>query len=146
MAFDPITSGLNIFGTLIDRLVPDKNAAAKMKADAAIAARAGQMDELKMLAAADASQVDVNKVEAASSNLFVAGWRPAAGWTCVAGLAYSEVLQPFMVFAARLAGSTVVFPTLDTTLTMALLTGLLGLGTMRTYEKQQGVSSFEPGH
>ena len=29
-------------------------------------------------------QLEVNKVEAASASLFVAGWRPAVGWSCCA--------------------------------------------------------------
>ena len=28
-------------------------------------------------------QLEVNKVEAASQSMFVAGWRPAVGWVCV---------------------------------------------------------------
>jgi hypothetical protein len=28
------------------------------------------------------AQTQVNKVEAANPNLFVSGWRPAAGWVC----------------------------------------------------------------
>ena len=32
-------------------------------------------------------QLEVNKAEAASNSLFVAGWRPAVGWVCVLGMA-----------------------------------------------------------
>ena len=32
------------------------------------------------------AQLDVNKVEAASANVFVAGWRPYIGWICGTGL------------------------------------------------------------
>ena len=36
---------------------------------------------------ANQGQIEVNKIEAASNNLFVAGWRPFIGW--VAGIVYS---------------------------------------------------------
>ena len=36
----------------------------------------------------DLAQIEVNKVEAASSSVFVAGWRPAIGWNGAAAMAY----------------------------------------------------------
>ena len=33
-------------------------------------------------------QLEVNKIEAASKSLFVAGWRPAVGWSCCFALVY----------------------------------------------------------
>lgn len=86
-------------------------------------------------------QLDANVAEAKNANWFVAGWRPAVGWVCVAGLFYSYFLQPFAQFAmasfhwAPLGN----LPTLDTgTMISGLLIPLLGLGAMRTVEKVQG--------
>jgi len=86
------------------------------------------------------AQLDVNKTEAASTNWFVAGWRPAVGWICGAALAYGLVLKPLVQFALtamhRLDAATVaLLPTLDTGTVMGLLVPLLGIGTMRTVEK-----------
>jgi hypothetical protein len=39
------------------------------------------------------------EIEAASSNLFVSGSRPAVGWVGVAGLAYRFLGYPFMQWA-----------------------------------------------
>ena len=77
-------------------------------------------------------QLEVNKVEAASKSMFVAGWRPAVGWVCVLGMASNYILA--------LAESDVVIPLIDTSTMMPVLMGMLGLGVMRSVEKVQGVS------
>jgi len=86
-----------------------------------------------------AGQIDINKVEAASTNWFVAGWRPAVGWIGVLGLAYAAFLEPTMRFVGTVmfhyAGQ---YPTVDVNITLQVLFGLLGLGAMRTYEKSKG--------
>jgi hypothetical protein len=79
-------------------------------------------------------QIEVNKEEAKHQNVFVSGWRPAVGWTCVTGLAYEFVFAPFIgLFVDKV-------PTVDTNTLMTLILGMLGLGTMRTYEKAKGVT------
>lgn len=83
-------------------------------------------------------QLEINKEEAASTNWFVAGWRPAVGWVCVLGLFWAYFLQPFVEFALiNLHGKLPDgIPHLDTgTLISGLLIPLLGLGALRTYEK-----------
>ena len=92
-------------------------------------------------------QQEINKVEAASSSVFVAGWRPAIGWVGVAGMAYQFVLYPFMVWGWSLAqahgwipDSLKAPPLLDIEALMVLLTGILGLATNRTFEKVKGVA------
>ena len=47
-------------------------------------------------------QLEVNKAEAASNSLFVAGWRPAVGWVCVLGMASNFVLIPMVNFILSL--------------------------------------------
>lgn len=89
----------------------------------------------------DMGQLEVNKAEAQSTSLFVAGWRPFVGWTCGFALAYASILYPFMQFVTTYFGYTGKFPEIDTTITMQVLFGLLGLGGMRTYEKAKGVAS-----
>jgi hypothetical protein len=85
-------------------------------------------------------QLEVNKVEAASKSMFVAGWRPAVGWVCVLGMASNYILIPFSNFGLALAESDVVRPLMDTSTMMPVLMGMLGLGVMRSVEKVQGVS------
>jgi hypothetical protein len=85
-------------------------------------------------------QLEVNKAEAASNSLFVAGWRPAVGWVCVLGMASNFVLIPMVNFILALAESTVTVPLIDTSTMMPVLLGMLGLGAMRSAEKIKKVS------
>ena len=86
-------------------------------------------------------QIEVNKVEAASSSVFVAGWRPFIGWVGGVGLAYSFVLSPFIEFIARARGYGGEMPMPDSGQLMTLILGMLGVGAMRSYEKVKGVAT-----
>ena len=94
-----------------------------------------ESDKLKADVTAAQMQADVNKVEAASPNMFIAGWRPAIGWTCCLGLAYQFVLSPVGTWVAEMWGKHVSAPSLDMGTLLTLLFGMLGLGGMRMYEK-----------
>ena len=85
-------------------------------------------------------QIEVNKMEAASSSMFVAGWRPAVGWICALGFASNFILIPMANFALALATIEVQIPMIDTSQMMPVLMGMLGLGTLRTVEKVRKVS------
>ncbi len=85
-------------------------------------------------------QLEVNKVEAASSSMFVAGWRPAVGWVCVAGMASNFIVIPMTNFGLALASSDIIIPLIETSTMMPVLMGMLGLGAMRSVEKVQKVS------
>lgn len=88
------------------------------------------------------AQIEVNKEEAKSEKLFVAGWRPAVGWICALGLAWATVLQPlFSWFSTVSFGYTGAFPEIDSTLLIFVLGGILGIGSMRSFEKVRGVST-----
>jgi hypothetical protein len=85
------------------------------------------------------AQIEVNKAEAAHKSLFVAGWRPAVGWVCVAGMAGNFIIIPLANFTLALAGSAVSIPLVALSEMMPVLMGMLGLGAMRTVEKTKGV-------
>ncbi len=82
------------------------------------------------------AQTLINLEESKSERIFVSGWRPFVGWICGFALAYVAVLEPFMTWVARLYGSAAEFPTIDTTVTMQVLIGMLGLGAYRSYDKK----------
>jgi len=99
--------------------------------------------EIKMAefeAAAVNAQAEINKVEASSASIFVAGWRPMVGWICAAGLAYAVILKPLVEFVAGLFGYAGAFPVIDGEVLNTTLFGMLGLGVMRTAEKIKGAS------
>jgi hypothetical protein len=85
-------------------------------------------------------QLEVNKVEAASKSLFVAGWRPFIGWVCGLGFFSNFILIPMANFGLAISEIAIKIPMIDTTQMMPVLMGMLGLGAMRTVEKVQKVS------
>jgi hypothetical protein len=90
-------------------------------------------------------QIEVNKVEAQHASIFVAGWRPFIGWTSGAGLAYSFVLAPFVEFVARAFGYSQEMPMPDASQLMVLVTSMLGVGAMRSYDKGKGTAALPKG-
>lgn len=97
-------------------------------------------EQLLFKASQDVSlaQIEVNKIEAGSQSIFVAGWRPAIGWICGATYGYTFILQPFLTFSLAALGSPVdptQLPVIDMSELSFVLMGMLGLGAMRSYEK-----------
>jgi hypothetical protein len=88
---------------------------------------------------AEADQRDINKVEAGSASMFVAGWRPAVGWLCVFTLAWSWVAAPLASWVIVLVSpGAPPLPTLGSADSQTLLYALLGLGSLRTVDKATG--------
>ena len=81
------------------------------------------------------AQIEVNKIEAGQTNLFVSGWRPFVGWTCGIALCYHFVLQPFLMFVLSSTGNPMELPVFDMSTLTTVLLGMLGLGGMRSFEK-----------
>jgi Holin of 3TMs, for gene-transfer release len=85
-------------------------------------------------------QLAINKAEAESESLFKGGWRPAAGWCCVAGMAINFLVIP--LFGPILDAYTKMnMEPLDLTVMLPVLLGMLGLGGLRTIDKKNGVAS-----
>lgn len=127
MSMDPVTAGLGLLDTFIDKFVGDKDLAVKLKADAASQAMAGEIQ-------ARLAQLEINRAEAAHKSVWVSGWRPFCGWVCGAALAYSFVAYPIVLLWVPDA------PRIEMDELMTILLGMLGLGGLRTYEKHKGVA------
>lgn len=129
---------LPLITSVLDKVLPDATAAADAKLKALELAQRGELAVLDADTRLALAQLEVNKVEA-GTDLFRGGWRPAVGWMCVAGLGYQLVLRPLLPWLVRVAGGEVPdLPSIDTETLMVLLTGMLGLGTLRTFEKVKG--------
>lgn len=85
-------------------------------------------------------QLLINQEEAKSSSLFVAGWRPFIGWVCGTALAFQFLVTPILMWICLILNIVIpVPPVLDLGSLMTILGGLLGLGTLRTFEKVKKV-------
>lgn len=119
---------------LLDKFVEDKDQKAALAHELATMADRHAQELAK-------GQLEVNKAEAASSSTFKGGWRPFIGWTCGAAFAYHFVLQPFLLFAVAMFGLDIPpLPQFDMSSLMTVLMGMLGLGGLRTFEKQKGLT------
>ena len=111
---------------IIDKVIPDKDEAARLAHEiSTMADRHAQ--ELAL------AQVEVNKAEAAG-NWFQASWRPLCGYVCVLGLAVNFLISPIA------AGFGFVVPQADMSTMLPVLTGMLGLACMRTWEKNKRIA------
>ena len=123
---------------VLDKIIPDPQAAAEAKLKALELAQKGDLAALDAELRLALGQIEVNKAEA-TTDMFRGGWRPAVGWTCVAGLAYQFILQPVLPWVVALFGAQVPpLPAIDNESLMVLLTGMLGLGGLRTFERVKG--------
>ena len=129
---------LPLLGTVIDKAIPDPQAAAQAKLEAMRLAQSGEAQVLDADLRIALGQIETNKIEA-GTDAFRGGWRPAAGWVCVFGLGYTFLLRPLLPWLVSLTGADVAeLPPIDTMELMALLGGLLGLGGFRSWERVRG--------
>ena len=119
---------------LLDKFIPDADQKAKLAHEIATMSEKHAQELAK-------GQLEINKAEASHKSIFVAGWRPFIGWTCGIALAWHFVLQPLIMFLSVLFGFTLPeLPAFDMGSLMTVLMGMLGLGGLRTYEKQKGLT------
>jgi hypothetical protein len=118
--------------TLLDRLVPDPEAK-----------RAAEMEMIRMAADGElkqvAAQLEINAREAQHASIFVAGWRPAFGWCGAIGFLYATIGQPVLAWVGAIRGWPAP-PELNLDLLWVVVTGLLGIGGLRTVEKIKAVT------
>jgi len=119
---------------ILDKFVEDKDQKAKLAHEiATMSDRHAQEIAL--------AQISVNAAEAASGSLFKGGWRPCVGWVCAIAFFYHFVGQPLIIFIVALAGVEIPdLPEFDMGTLLTVLGGMLGIGGLRTYEKQKGVT------
>lgn len=128
----PILSIIEIGAKLLDKVIPDKDA--REKAQAELLKAASDQDFQLSLA-----QIRVNEEEAKSDNIFKSGWRPAIGWICVFGLAYNFVIYNLLLWLVATFSLNITPPALMSDILMELVFAMLGLGSLRTFEKVKGI-------
>ena len=138
---DPLTAIVDLGSTLIQKIWPDPAKQQEELRKLQELKQAGDLAELNAHVQLLVSQMEINKIEAASPHWFVAGWRPFVGWVCVLALAYVAIIEPFMRFVANILGYAGTFPVIDTEITLQVLLGMLGLGVMRSRDKEKQVDT-----
>jgi hypothetical protein len=136
---DPLTAVLNLGGSILDKIFPDKTQAEAAKLKMFELQQQGAFAEVQNSFNLMLENVKVNANEALHASIFVAGWRPFIGWTCGVALAYNYVAMPFIVWVTKcFYPEAPVMPALDMTELMVLLGGMLGIAGLRSREITQG--------
>tara|TARA_Y100000592_G_scaffold38292_1_gene60549 strand:- start:21 stop:416 length:396 start_codon:yes stop_codon:yes gene_type:complete len=119
---------------LIGKFVEDKDKKNELAHEIATMAERHALELAK-------GQMAINAEEAKSKNIFIAGWRPCTGWVCSIALMVHFLLIPIAdVVTAYMGYEPVPYPAFDMDTLMTVLLGMLGLGGLRTYEKQKGLT------
>jgi hypothetical protein len=118
---------------LIDRIIPDPEKK-----------REAEMEFLKLAAEGELKQViaqlEINAKEASHPTIWVAGWRPFFGWAGGVGFVYAVMAQPLLAWYASVHNVPLP-PELNLDLLWVVVTGMLGIGGLRTFEKTKGVAA-----
>ncbi|MGE5515310.1 MAG: 3TM-type holin [Bacteroidota bacterium] len=131
---DAVAKPIEALGNVFDKLFTSDEE--RLQAQAVLEKLKQHEDEL---------QVELNKIEAANSSVFVAGWRPAIGWVCAASLAVYYIPR-FVVGTAMWCQAAWGQQTLPPMPEMGigdilgLVGSLLGMSWLRTAEKKAGVA------
>lgn len=124
---------LELGKTLLDRFGPeDKTARAQAEAEFIRMAAEGDLKQV-------IAQLEINAKEAAHPSIWVAGWRPFFGWASGAGFIYATIVQPMLAWVSAIKGWPVP-PVLNIDLLWVVITGMLGIAGMRTFEKSKSVT------
>jgi phenylpyruvate tautomerase PptA (4-oxalocrotonate tautomerase family) len=119
---------------ILDKVIEDKDQKAKLAHEIATMAERHAQELAK-------GQIDINKEEAKSRNIFIAGWRPFVGWTCGLALFWHFLGLPVTLFITGWFNlQHPPLPEFDMQSLMTVLLGMLGLGGMRSFEKFKGLT------
>jgi len=121
-------------GDSLDKLFTSDDERNEKRLELAKAERDFSLSALTLLERSDEKQGDVNIEEIRTGSIFMAGWRPAIGWIGVLALAYQFVLYPLLLW---LHISDKPPQPLDAGVLFSMVTGMLGIGAMRSFDKMQ---------
>ena len=85
-------------------------------------------------------QLDVNAKEASHRSVFVSGWRPFIGWIGGLALMFEFILSPCIEWYSKFSGLNLTAPEIQTGPLLAIVTSMLGVSGLRTFEKAKGLT------
>jgi len=128
---------------IVNKFVKDPTAVMKHELELKRLEADGDESKLQAYVSQLMGQIEINKIEAASSSLFKSGWRPAVGWVCALSFDYKFIIQQFLVLVILLVKPEFdisMLPVIEWTELSAVLFGMLGLSHHRSKDKNKGVT------
>ena len=148
MSFDPLSAAFELGRVAIEKIWPDPAKRSEQMRQLEALRQTGDLARLNAHVQLMLGQIEVNKIEAGSKSIFVAGWRPWIGWVGGMALAYQFVVYPLLIWAWAIAQAKDFIPVdiapppvLETSALFALVSSLLGVGAMRSHDKKHGVQT-----
>ena len=141
MSFDPLTAAFEAGKLIIEKIWPDpvKQSEELLKLEAL--RQKGDLAQLNSYTKLLLAQIKVNEVSANHPSVFVSGARPAAIWAGVFSMSWAGIIHPLLTWVWAFAGIAGEAPPLiESSALAAIVTGLLGVGSMRSYDKTKGNS------
>ena len=133
---------------VIDKIFPDANKRAEEMRKLEELKQQGDIAQMQAHVQLLLAQIDVNKTEAQSKSFFIAAWRPFIGWIGGLAMAYQFLGYPLLIWfwaygQARewIPLSLQAPPVLNTDALFAMVTAMLGIGAMRSYDKTKGTQT-----
>lgn len=152
MSFDPLSAAFELGKSAIERIWPDPIKRAEEMRKLEEMKQKGDLAKLNAHVQLMLGQLEINKAEAQHKSLFVAGWRPGVGWVGVVAFAYQFVLYPFLLWVWAIAEVLGKIPegiepppVLDAGALFTIVTGMLGIGAMRSHDKRHNVQTDRLG-
>jgi len=124
---------LPLISGVIDKTIPDEQGKAKALQDI-------EKTLIDNASSINLAQIATNQAEAKSKHLFVAGWRPAIGWSCALGIFWLFIGANFAQWGMNMAGIEGEVPTVPSDILLELTFAMLGMAGLRTFEKIKGVN------
>lgn len=139
MSFDPLTAAFDAGKLLIEKIWPDPVKQSQELRALEQLRQNGDLAQLQAHTQILVAQIKVNEVSAKHPSIFVSGARPAAIWAGVFSMSWAGIIHPLLTWVwafAEMAGSPP--PLIESAALSAIVTGLLGVGGMRSYDKIKG--------
>ena len=152
----PVVDGLVQAGkTLIQHYFPDPAQQAEYTLKLEKLAQEGNIKELELFISNLNKQAEINLADAKSGNWFQAGWRPAIGWVGALSLALMyipkaivmTVIWTWQCIEIIQTNTNIyqiqfpMFPDLGVSDIVGLITSMLGIAAMRSYDKRKGTDT-----
>lgn len=139
--------GIGAIVETVGKIADDLITSDQERAQMALEERKLDLEAQRVAQTVDLAQTEVNKAEAGHASLFVAGWRPAIGWIGGAAMAYQFLAYPLLTWGWAVMQSRGLIPAefaappvMASDQLWVILSGILGIAGMRTYEKRSGVT------